>query len=136
MKDEEILRALQTGTIAAVAASTMPELPIKAVGRTFTVPDDQKYLELVFIPNNRGGDFWGNEKNYQGLFRLVLHWPNDDQGIYGPMGVLASIAGYFTKGLRLQKVQIYETPNLTGILEEGSEMLLPASIRYQSYQRS
>lgn len=134
MHDIDILQTLQTAAIAAVAASTMPLLPIKAVGRTFTPPSDQKYLELIYIPNHRNGDFYGNEKNYQGLFRLILHWKNDDKGAYGPLAVLASIASYFSKDQMLGQVQITENPNLTGVLEEPSETLYPCSIRFVSFR--
>ena len=72
MYDTMILKALQTATIEAVAASEMPTLPIKGVALTFVPPNDQKYVELVFIPTNCN-DFWGNEKNYTGTFRIILH---------------------------------------------------------------
>lgn len=134
MKEREILQTLQQAVTAAVAVSVVPGFPVKYIGRSWVVPDDQKWLELVFIPSS-GNDFWGDERNYRGIFRLILHWPNDDRGAYGPMDVLTSIAGYFTKGLFLQKVQIYETPALTGVLENGAEMLYPATLRYQSFQQ-
>ena len=134
MNDQAILQILQTATIAAVAASTMPNLPVKYIGRTFTVPDDQKWLEVVFIPNNRNGDHWGGEKNYQGLFRLVLHWRNEDAGAYGPMQILASICAPFSKETPLQNVRISDNPDFGGVLENGSELLLPAGMRYQCFR--
>lgn len=136
MKDGEILKVLQRGVMAAVTASQLvtSDFPIKFVGRSFAPPDDQKWLEMVFLPNNRS-DFLGDEKNYAGAIRLILHWPNDDEGAYGPLAVLASIAAYFSKGLFLQNVQICETPDLTGVLEGGSETLYPATIRYNSFHQ-
>lgn len=135
MDDVDILETLQQAVIEAVAASDMPELPVKFVGRSFTPPDNQRWLELVFIPVNRTDDYWGNEKNYQGILRLVLHWPNDDAGAYPPMNVLKSVAAYFTKDLVLPRVQIRAKPDLTGVLEDGAQMLFPASIRYQSFRQ-
>ena len=136
MKDGDILKVLQRAVMAAIEASPLvtSEFPVKYVGRSFEVPDNQKWLELIVIPNNRS-DHWGDEKNYAGVFRIILHWPNDDQGSYEPINVLGSITSYFTKGLFLQNVQIYETPNLTGVLEQGNETLYPASIRYQSFRQ-
>lgn len=136
MKDGEILKVLQRAVMASITASPLvtSEFPIKFVGRAFNIPNDQKWLELVFLPNNRS-DFLGDEKNYQGAFRLILHWPNDDEGAYGPLTLLASISAYFTKGLFLQNVQICETPDLTGVLEQGTETLYPATIRYQSFHQ-
>lgn len=133
MYDIEILKVLQTAALDAVAASTMPALPVKPYGRTWVVPNDQKWLELVFIPNNRE-DYWGDEKNYTGMFRLILHWPNDDAGVYAPGAVITSIASYFAKDRPLQNVRIYDNPNSMGVLEEGSELLFPISIRYQCFR--
>lgn len=136
MYDQAILQILQTATIAAVEASITPTLPVKFVGLTFIVPDDQKYLELVFIPNNRSGGYWGDEKDYRGLFRLILHWRNDGEGAYPAMAALASICSYFGKGTYLQNVKISDNPDLTGVLEQGSEILYPASVRYQCFRSS
>lgn len=139
MYDVDILETLQKATIAAVAASGTPNIPVKYIGRTqigvaFTKPDDGKWLEIVFIPNNPNGDHWGNEKNYAGIYRLVLHWPNNNEGAYEPMRVLASICAFFSKENRLQNVTISDNPNLTGVLEQGSELLVPASIRYTCFR--
>lgn len=131
--DLAILEALQKATTVAVETSIAPTLPIKFVGRSLEIPDDQKWLEVVFLPNNRS-DFWGEEKNYQGTYRLILHWPNDDAGAYPALLVLGSVTGHFTKDLQLPNVQIYETPSLTGTLEMGTETLYPASLRYQSFR--
>lgn len=141
LNEPEIISALQQGVTAAVAASTMPALPVKYLlvgstgGAAFTPPADQKWLEIVWLPNNQRGDFRGNEKNHRGILRLVLHWPNDGGGAYAPTGVLASICGYFTNGRMLQGVQIYGSGDPTGIIEQGSEVLLPVSILYQSYRK-
>lgn len=138
MKEREILQALQTATIAAVAASTMPTLPIKVLGRTFNQPNNGRYLEIVHIPNNVGGEFWGDGKTYRGLFRLILHWGLDDAGVYQPMNVMASIASHFTKDSIFQNgdvsVKIYEEPDLTGVIEVAPETLYPVTIRYMSFQ--
>jgi hypothetical protein len=133
LDDRSILSALQDATEAAVLASIKPDLPVKYLGRSWTPPNDQKWLEVIFIPNNPS-DFWGNEQTYMGMYRLILHWPNDDSGAYEPIDVLASVAGYFSKDRRLQNVSICETPAFGGVLEEGAENLYPASMRYQSFR--
>lgn len=136
MSDLDILQKLQ-GAVRdhAVPDSIAPSLPVKYLGIPWTVPSNQKYLELVHIPNNRIADFWGNEKNYQGIFRMILHWPNNGGGAYTPMETISSIASYFTKDLRLPGVQIMSEPDFTGLLEMGSETLYPVSLRYQSYRK-
>lgn len=136
MDEIAIIRALQQGTIAAVAASTTPALPVKylEVDADWQEPDDGKWLELVWIPNNRTNDFWSKAKNYQGLFRLVLHWPNNGGGVYAPLSVIGSIADWFDQGKMLSGVQIVELPNFTGAIAQPSETLYPVSIRYVSFR--
>ena len=135
MDEEAILRALQGGVTAAVAASTTPALPVSYINVGFNTPADGKWLELVWLPNNIRGDLWGDDKNYRGILRMILHWPNDGSGIYRPLALLGSISDYFVKGRLLSGVQIYEKPDLTGAVFDGDELLLPVSIRYQSYRK-
>ncbi len=135
MDDVIILEVLQKATTAAVAASTLgADFPVKYLGRTFTPPNDQKWLEVVFIPNNIEGGYWGTEKDYRGIYRLILHWPNDDAGFYTPMRALSSICSYFQKDKLLSGVQIYEGFDSMTPIEAGSETLYPASARYTNYR--
>lgn len=139
MIDRDILEALQVATREACEQSILSSLPIKFLMRTFSIPDDQKYLEVIYIPNNVTGEFWGNEKTYRGIFRLMLHWPTDDRGAYPPMDLLASIAGYFTKEKQFSAngvtVQISEPPDFKSPLEAGHETLFSVSIRYICFQQ-
>jgi len=140
MQDETlIVAALQQGVTAAVEQSDTPALPVKyllVTGSAWAgVPQDGKWIELVWIPNNRQGDYWGDEQNYRGLFRLILHWPNTGGGVYDPLETMASITRYFDKGLLLSGVQITAKPNLSNFIEDGDEVLFPVSISYQSYRK-
>lgn len=134
MFEADILGSLQGGVIAAVQACSDPDLPVAYVDVAFTKPDDQKWLEVIHIPNNRTGDFFGQEKNYMGLLRLLLHWPNDGAGPYRPLELLASISEYFTNGMLLGAVQITQPGNYSGALREGDEVVYPLELRYVSYR--
>lgn len=138
MADRKILQALQTATIAAVAASTMPALSMQPVGRTLAPPPD-KWLEIVHIPNNINGEFWDAGKTYRGLYRLLLHWPVTDEGAYDPMDVLASISAHFPIGALFQKddvsVKIYQEPDLDGVIQRAPELIFLVTIRYETFQR-
>lgn len=141
LDDDIVIKVLQTSVLDAVAASAKPNLPVKMLGRTFDATAAEQYLEVVVIPNNRTGDFWGKAQNYQGLLRLILHWQNDDSGVYEPIRIVKSIASYFDKDKLLYStsgdlhpLQIYENPSLTGLLEEKDKMLYPVSIRYRSFR--
>jgi hypothetical protein len=137
MSEKAILEALQKAVIAAVAASTLPATAVKYVGRNFTKPANGKWLEVVHIPNNITNEFWGDEKTYRGLFRLILHWPMVDKGAYEPLALIETISNYFAKGTKFAdvantvRVSITDRPNLLGIIEEPPEMLFPVSIQYQ-----
>lgn len=137
MNEKTILEMLQKALSAAVAASLQPTLPIKFMGRTFLIPNDQKYIECIFLPNNVLGSYWGKEQVNRGILRLILHWPVDDAGVYTPMNLLESICNYFSKDRVLQigetSVKIYENPDLTGMLEAGQELLFPVSVYYRSF---
>ena len=142
MSNKLVLKTLQTATLAAIAASDTPDLPVKMKGRTFEIPNDQKYLVVVFIPNNQSDRCWGEEQVYQGIFRLVLHWPVDDKGVYDPIDIVdfensGSVASYFTKTNALRTggfgVNITQVPKLTGVIEAGHESLFPVSMSYRSF---
>ncbi len=137
----DVIRALQQGVIAAMAQSDDTDLPVRYLTGTdgtadgFDIPDDQKWLELVWIPNNPQGAFLGQEQNYSGILRLVLHWPNKPTGVYAPLELLASITRYFVKGKMLSGVQISGIPNFTGKVEDQDDVLYPVSIYYTSYRK-
>ena len=139
MIETEILEALQKATTTAVANSITPALPIKYLGRTFDIPNNGRYLEVVYIPNNVNNEFWGNGKTYRGLYRLILHWGLDDAGAYPPMRALSSICDGFVKGSVFQNgavsVTIYDEPDLTTVSESAPEMLFLASVRYSFFNK-
>ena len=134
-----ILEALQKGLTAAVAASTKTDLVVKYVGRSQNPPNNDMWLEPVYIPNNITNEFWGSEKTHQGIMRLVMHCQQKDKGVYAEMDALQSVLNYFTKGKKLQDpgenvtVTITEVSDITGVLEDAPEILIPATIRYSFF---
>ena len=140
MIEHAILEALQKATTAAVNVSTVPLLKVKYLGRVFNPPDNGQWLEVVHIPNNVNGEFWGSGKTYRGLFRLLLHWGVDDAGVYDPLDLIASIAAHFPIGATFQsggvQVKVYQDPDLTGVIEAAPELIFPVTIRYESFQHS
>lgn len=140
MTEKAILEALQKGVIAAVAATSLAATAVKYVGRNFTKPNDGKWLEVIYIPNNVTNEFWGSEKTHQGILRLILHWPMTDKGAYEAVTLIEAIAAYFTKGLKLVdpgstvRINISENPNLMNVMEETPELLLPLSVRYNFFK--
>lgn len=134
MTGSAILQALQQKVIASVSASTMSALPIKFVGVTFDPPDDGKWLEIVFLPNNPTDQYWGEEENYRGSVRLILHWPNDGSGSYTPIDLIASIGRAFTKHqVLVGSVKLTDKAKLNPPVENGVETLYPVTLRYESF---
>jgi hypothetical protein len=137
MNRTDVLKALQTAAIAAVGVSTRPTLPIKAMLRNFDIPNDNKYLELIDVPNDRTGEYWADGRTYQGSFRLILHWPIDDQGIYEPSGYIDELGSMFGKEKRFISgglvVKIYDHPVNSGRVPNGSELLFPLVLPYRCF---
>ncbi len=132
--DAFILSALQQATTAAVTASLLPTLPIKYVGLTFSIPNDQRYLECVFLPSNSVDDYWGSERVYRGAYRLLMHWGINGGAAYTPLGLLQSVADYFTKQRVLNSnVRVTNEANISSPIELGSEVIWPATIQYQLF---
>ncbi len=140
--EQHVLNALQGGIIQAVANSSNPDLDVKYVGMNREKPEDDIWLELIYIPNNPEGEFWGDEKTYRGTLRLVLHCPQKNSSIYEYLNLLHSITDNLSKGLTLEdqgsnvKVSLTDNPDITGIIEEAPEILIPASLRYLYYDKS
>lgn len=138
MMDRYILEALQKAVTTAVTATGSP--PVKYVNRNFDPPSAGKWWEIRFIPNNLNGETWGSSQTYQGLLRLVLHWPMDDKGAYGPLDEVARVSAGFTKGSKFADplnnvvVKISDNPVLLGVFEEPPELTAVISIRYSYFK--
>ena len=137
--ENQILDALQTASGQAVSASLNPALPVKYIG--FSQPKNaDTWLELVYIPNNLKGEYWGNEKVYQGILRFVLHCPVNQEGVQGYMKLLESITDHFEKGSIFTDVdenvivKIYEEPDTTSIIENPPEILVVGSVWYRCFK--
>lgn len=136
--ESKILEALQTAVMAAVGNSPNP--PVKYVNVDFDPPSGQPWWEVVYIPNNVTGEFWSEGKTYQGVLRLILHWPQNNDGAYEPMNEVARIANQFQKGNKYAdsgnavNVKIQEHPNATGVIEDSPNLLLPLTVRYSCFK--
>ena len=135
MSEAAILRTLQQAVTAAVLVSTAPTLPVSYVGVNFNIPNDQKWFEIIWLPNNIQAGFSGNEKNHRGILRILLHWPNDGAGAYAPLNIIESVGNFFTNGKLLSDVQIYGKGDITGVIQDGDDTVYPLSVRYQSYRK-
>lgn len=131
-----ILEALQKAVTTAVGSSPA----VKYVGRNLTPPSNGKWWEIVYFPNNYEGEGWGEEKTYRGVLRLLLHWPMNNSGAYSAMDEVKRVGDYFNKGLLLKDpsnnvtVKISDNPNISSVIEEPPELLIPLTIRYTCFK--
>lgn len=134
MSETEIIKILQTEVTTAVNNA----FPIKYLNINIDPPEG-KWLEIVYIPNNIENEFLDVGKTFRGVLRLVLHCPQDSTGVYSGMTEIEKIAEHFKKGSSFfnvagTKVQIVENPNVTNVIEESPELLIPLTIRYQCFK--
>jgi len=137
MIEAKISDVLFVQVSAAVAASSLPTLPIKFPGRKFTIPGDNKYLEIFTIKANPTGEYYGNERTYQGTLRGLLHWPLDDAGAIPILTFLDELAGLIPKGARYAVdtywIMIYDTPDVGNEVEDRGDRFYPISWRYRCF---
>lgn len=131
-----ILKALQKKVTEAVGNT----IHVKYLNVNFTVPANGKWWEIVYIPNNVRDQFWAEGKTYQGVMRLILHWPQNSGGAYAAMEEVRRVSDFFNKGDKFQDpdenvtVKIQEHPDVTSVIEESPQLLIPLTIRYSCFK--
>lgn len=134
MIEYQIVQAFQQKVIAAVAASIVPTLPIQFIDVNFDTPEDQKWLELVHIPNNPRDRYWSDEEINRGIFRMILHWPKNGGGTYEPLQLIASISGAFVKGEKVGGLwQVLNKPKAMSKITQDADLLFPVSVEYSVF---
>jgi hypothetical protein len=132
MIERLVLQALEKGALAAIGTS----IPIKFTGRNISPPTNGKWWEVVYIPNNTQGEFWSEGKTYRGVMRLILHWPQDNQGALPYLTEVDRVSEGFRIGTVLRddsnqvSVKITSEPTVMGVIEEAPQNLIPLTIRY------
>lgn len=142
--ETKILQALQTAALTAIDAMPIP-LAVKTFGRT-SIKDasnadykGSRWLEFVHIPNNPSDTTWGSEKDYQGNFRIILHWEIDDAGPYEPMAYIDALAELLPKQASVWKdgvrVQLYKNPTASGMIQGEGDLLFPLTLAYRCFRQ-
>ena len=132
MIESKIIEALQKQAIKAVNDNKC----IKCLNVNYNPPSNKRWWEVLYFPANYENEYWGEGKTYRGMLRLILHWPQKNQGIYLPMEEAERVAEGFKKGTQLSdstetvNVLITDNPNVTSIIEEESGLLIGLTIKY------
>jgi hypothetical protein len=136
MSNSAILAALQTAAIADIQTADNT-LPIKSVGLNFEIPDNQRYVEFVHIPNDNDNAGWREQKIFAGLFRLVFFKGNDGQAPYGLINLAEQISAAFPKSRTLPagdlQVRIVRKPSYSGISEMENKLMLSITLQYSAF---
>ena len=136
--EKNVLEALQKAVAAATSAPG--SLPVKYVNRNFNPPDNGRWWEVVYIPNNIENEFWAEGETYRGIMRLILHWGQDDGGAYDAVSAIDAMKDALPKGSVFQDpakkaaVRIIDNGKMTGTIEQAPEMLLPLTIKYSCFK--
>jgi len=128
-----ILNTLNDQIKLAVTAAGWAVSQISFTNVPFNTPNDGYYVETVWIPNNPADRYYDERQLQQGIFRVVLHWPDDGSGPYDAMEKLEEIISHFRKDVRYNGIQIYETPKILDPLAGAGDLLYPATIRYRIF---
>ena len=132
MIESKIIEALQKQAIKTINDNKH----VKCLNVNYNPPSNKRWWEIIYLPNNYENEYWDKGKTYRGIFRLILHWPQKNEGIYKPMEEVERVAKGFEKGTILTddmnnvKVQISDNPDVTSIIEEESGLLIGLTIKY------
>lgn len=133
--ESKIIKCLQ-----ARALEVINDRNVKCLNVNYNPPVDEKWWEVVYIPNNARNEFWSDDaKTYRGIFRLLLHYPQKSQGVYKPLEEAERVAGGFPKNLELWsedntvKVTITDTPDISSIVEDRPQFMIGLTINYHCF---
>lgn len=140
MINTDVIKAAINAAVSAITNNWKPEisaLPLKVPGRTFDIPNDQRYFEVVLITNDGADRTWGDERFFRGIIRIILHWTVDDTGIYSQIDLLETLAQSFKKGSHIRfdlaDLLIIEHPKIDDLITNGHEQIFPLTIQYQCF---
>lgn len=135
--EADIIDAFMNALTAAIPM-TGTDLPLKVTGRRFEVPNNFKYYEVVQIRNNVENETWGDEKTYRGFFRVLLHWPKNDEGEIPAIRLLDNLASIMPKGsiyrAGFASVKITDNPQAGSSIEQETDIIFPLTFHYQDFQ--
>ena len=135
MIELDIKRALLKAVESATAAITNP-LPVQYPGVVFDPPNDNKFIEIVDLPNDATVETWSNGSAYSGTMRILLHWPIDGAGQFPALIKLLEYKTYFAKGTVFwengNKVIITAEPRMSSLIVTDRDLLQPMNIKYSS----
>jgi hypothetical protein len=95
-----------------------------------------KWIEVLYFPNDTISKTWGNEKFFQGILRLNLHWPADD-GAENPMITAAEVLSFFPKGSDIFEgeavIRIYDHGSISTFFQTGQSAVYSITIMFRVY---
>lgn len=129
--DKKIVELIQKHCIAST------KVPVKFLNTNMNSSKKQIWWEIVFLPNNLENECWDDGKVYQGFVNLLLHYPQNNKGIYEAFDIVEELSKAFEKGTVLGDelmLTITHNPNIRAVAEEKSEVIIPLTLRYSCFR--
>lgn len=139
-KPASVLRALLDHVAALVFSPPLPvSYPEPGEGADgeagFEPPEDRKYLEVQFFPNDPAWRGLSAGKMDQGLLQIGVVWPKR-QGLIAPLEVVGVVEAHFAKETTLFhggfKVTVTSDPSHSAALDEPDAVKIPVTIPWKA----
>lgn len=123
---------------AALLASTGPTLPISwpehsepVTGKSFTPPENGRYLEVAFFSNAPAWEGIADGELKQGLLTITVVWKKN-QGTIAAFTAADQVISHFPKGLPLHEgatgIEINRKAWASSPLSEAASLRIPVTI--------
>lgn len=122
------------GTLAGDAGA----LPIAWPNKSFTPPNDGKFLRVDFIPNRVDRIEIASDGAHQmrGLLQVSVMWPKGE-GTDTPLDIAGAIVAAYAADLTLWdgelSVRVYERPAVAGVIVEDQRVMIPVTILWEEF---
>lgn len=113
-------------------------LPIAWPNKSFTPPNDGKFLRVDFIPNRVDRLEIASDGAHQmrGLLQVSVMWPLN-VGTDDALDIAGAIVAAYPVDLRLWdgdvSVRVYERPAVAGVIVEDQRVMIPVTILWEEF---
>lgn len=108
--------------------STITTLPIAFPGVVFDKPTDNRYVEVIHLPNDPINYDWRDHATVdRGLLQINVHWTRNI-GIVAANDVARNIASQFSKDSIIDQLTIDKSPSIGQWVDD----FIPVRISYRS----
>lgn len=113
-------------------------LPIAWPNKSFTPPNNGRFLRVDFIPNRADRLEIASDGAHQlrGLLQVSVMWPLG-VGTDAPLDIAGAIVAAYPADLTLWdgalSVRVYERPAVAGVIVEDQRVMIPVTILWEEF---